>query len=438
MTQDTTFLLRILLLNYLNFFIECYAALNLTMFNCSKRPHYWIKLIFFALIAIPFYFLPDLNVGIFNLDYLIILTYCFVAALFLYKESILKNLLYIVSSFAIQHIAWNIMMAIFSVLPSDTQLYQLILIYLGSYFVVYGIVAYLFLYLFKKAMNVNTYWPVAITSIFLILLTYFLSAYLSDIKAYTIATRIYDILACLFALVVHFGLNIYTDHNNKKRELEKENLVLERNLTLKSKEQSITKETMEVLDQNVHEIRRELNKLLTLNEPNQKLDIIDQVSNTLNIYDKYVKTGNETLDLILIEHSLIAEKNHIVFSYLINPLSLSFMSKDDILSLFGNMLDNAIEGSLNEDKNNRLIRLNINEKGNFIYIHLENFCTKEIKFSSSGLPITSKSNKENHGFGTKIISKIVKKYNGNAVFKHTNNIFAINVVLPKQDNISAN
>ncbi len=57
---------------------------------------------------------------------------------------------------------------------------------------------------------------------------------------------------------------------------------------------------------------------------------------------------------------------------------------------------------------------------NQMVILVENYFLGDILFDNKGIPV---SQENGHGFGTKSILSIVKKYNGTAVFTHENNIF---------------
>lgn len=54
------------------------------------------------------------------------------------------------------------------------------------------------------------------------------------------------------------------------------------------------------------------------------------------------RTGNETLDIVLTDKLLYCEKNNVTITCIADGKSLSFMSEEDIYSLFGNALDNAV------------------------------------------------------------------------------------------------
>lgn len=51
-----------------------------------------------------------------------------------------------------------------------------------------------------------------------------------------------------------------------------------------------------------------------------------------------------------------------------------------------------------------------------------------------GLPVTSKMNKENHGYGLRNVRRIVGKYNGVLTLDTEDNHFIIGIMFPLSDN----
>ena len=83
----------------------------------------------------------------------------------------------------------------------------------------------------------------------------------------------------------------------------------------------------------------------------------------------------------------------------------------DLCSIFGNLLDNALEecGRLNTGE--RSIRLWSGLKGGYQAVQVENTC-RNIKRSGEYFYTTDKADKDNHGIGMRLIEQICKKYNG--------------------------
>ena len=107
-----------------------------------------------------------------------------------------------------------------------------------------------------------------------------------------------------------------------------------------------------------------------------------------------------------------------------------FMDTMDICSLFGNALDNAIECERKlTDKSKRMIHLTLTTQKQFLLFQVENYCTEPLNFRD-GLPVTTKGDAGNHGFGLKSIQLTAKKYGGSAVVQVNDNWFVLKVLIP--------
>ena len=71
--------------------------------------------------------------------------------------------------------------------------------------------------------------------------------------------------------------------------------------------------------------------------------ISKKIEKSVQIYSAIVRTGNEILDTILTEKSLICENSGIHINCVADGSLLAFMNPVDLYTLFGNALDNAIE-----------------------------------------------------------------------------------------------
>ncbi len=127
--------------------------------------------------------------------------------------------------------------------------------------------------------------------------------------------------------------------------------------------------------------------------------------------------------MVLSEKTLVCKKNKIRIVPIIDGSLLSFMDNSDIYSLFENALDNAIKAVKVEKEKCRSIFIKVIQKGDIVSIKVENYCSKNIEFEN-GLP-KSKEDNRYHGFGTKSIEYIVKKYDGNVSFKLENHVFSL-------------
>ena len=93
----------------------------------------------------------------------------------------------------------------------------------------------------------------------------------------------------------------------------------------------------------------------------------------------------------------------------------------DICSLFANLFDNAIEACQKlEDGEKRLITIRSGIKNEFFVLKISNSCNNLPDLKSGKKPKSDKGSKE-HGFGTKIIDSITRKYNGTFTLRFNDN-----------------
>ena len=72
--------------------------------------------------------------------------------------------------------------------------------------------------------------------------------------------------------------------------------------------------------------------------------------------------------------------------------------------------------------------INVKSVDNMLIIQADNYFVGNIKFDSDGLPITSKEDKNYHGFGIQSIKLLVEKYNGTLTTYVSDEIFHLNIL----------
>lgn len=236
--------------------------------------------------------------------------------------------------------------------------------------------------------------------------------------------HIYNILCCALALLMLFELP-------RRRSAENELTVLKQ-LQHREREQYLTaKENVELINVKCHDLKHQIRRLRA--GENVSGSALGELENAIDIYDSTYRTSNEALNVILMEKSLVCKKESVNLSCIIDADGLCFMSEADVYSLFGNMLDNAIEASRLLDADRRSVGLTVKRVRNFIAITIYNGFLGELKFEN-GLPVTTKSDKAYHGFGLKSIHSTVEKYDGVLRISAENGIFCLKILFPVEKN----
>lgn len=161
-----------------------------------------------------------------------------------------------------------------------------------------------------------------------------------------------------------------------------------------------------------HDINEHLSVLNTLIDENPK----KAKEYLKEIYEKeesaqYVRfSNNKILNILLSKKRALCVKQGIEF--IIDPIQadLDFIGNMDIVTLFSNLINNAIESSIkSEDKKIFLNIGTVNE--NFVVIKMDNSCDVKPVVINSKLR-TIKDNENLHGIGMNSIRRVVKSYNG--------------------------
>lgn len=239
----------------------------------------------------------------------------------------------------------------------------------------------------------------------------------SSLEAYVVF-NLFDILCCLFLMALQCEIA-------KKENEQRNNEIMKQILHQQKQQMKISKENIELINIKCHDIKNQL-AMLGSRVPE---DEIRELERAVNIYDTALKTGNEALDVLLMEKMMLCENKNIRLDCMIQGDMLSFMKQSDIYSLFGNAVDNAIEAvDKLKDADKRCISIKGREDKGMVIIHFENFYEGELSFDS-GLPSTTKADKRYHGFGMKSIRMITERYHGYFSVKAQNGVFMLNILL---------
>ncbi len=167
-------------------------------------------------------------------------------------------------------------------------------------------------------------------------------------------------------------------------------------------------------------------KVHSVNGEYEEIDrYLNMLDDDLTNVETVIKTGNRMADAILNSKlSLAAEKQIQVKAEAKIPVSLS-VSELDLCIVIGNLLDNAIDACRELPVEQRLIRVYMEMKGNYLYMVVTNTAAGAKKHSFS----TTKG--EGHGLGISRVDSIVKKYGGYVTRASEEEAFSTEVLLPQ-------
>ena len=177
-----------------------------------------------------------------------------------------------------------------------------------------------------------------------------------------------------------------------------------------------------------HDMTNHLQVLSNLPETEVK-DYVQQLLVDKAIRNPIAYTRDSVLNAVLSSKADFIEQNNIDFDYEISLEQDIPLSPTDKCALFGNLLDNAIEGCLKITQSRKIMLKITSSKGLFI-IKIKNTCQEEVSNSFQ----TSKSDKENHGFGIKSIKEVVARHRGTMEISTQSGWFEVFIVINNSAN----
>ena len=216
----------------------------------------------------------------------------------------------------------------------------------------------------------------------------------------------------------------------KKSALEKELFTMNMLMKQQEAQYELTRDNIDMINRKCHDLKHQVQALRSVADDESKERYLKELEKSVEIYGAIVKTGNEILDTLLSEKSLICEARDITIHCVIDGKKLFFMDSIDIYALFGNAIDNAIECVEKfSEKEMRFIDICVAEKQHFLYIRFSNPIERAPEYEDD-LPKTTKKNKQYHGIGLKSIRHIAEKYGGDISVSTEMNCFNLEVLLP--------
>lgn len=151
-------------------------------------------------------------------------------------------------------------------------------------------------------------------------------------------------------------------------------------------------------------------------------EYLEQIQNN----GKFTRSGNTVIDYLLESKLSGLEDTETVITG--SAQSLADIRDADLASLVGNILDNAIEAEENVSK--KRIELHFSSQNDNRIIICKNNIETSVLSENKGLKSTKRDS--NHGLGHQIVAEIVKKYNGLIDYFEDQQMFGVQIVLPKR------
>lgn len=399
---------------------------HMVSFSYKKKNMYTLRLVLSFLISLGILFaIPKFEFEISTVEYiyetffyviLSLLTYLNVR--FCYDVSKKESYFSLIAGYTIQHIGYTLFSMIDivflnSIKTANTFFEQYIFVRRLSFTPIF--IFYISIHHSKKEKGTE----LANRNILLILtFSLFSNVFLSlgiskklDILTYEMM-KMMNLLCCLLMMFVLFYLRRKV---SMQKEIMQLNLIQEEQARL----YKMNLNNREIMNVKAHDLKHQLSRINTLDNNTKK-----ELEKVVSLYDSEFSYKRESLNIVLQEKDVICRKHQIELNVLIEEQALNFISDTDLYSLFGNILDNAIEACL-KVSTDKLIILRVKNISNIIIIKEANNFNGELRIDKNGNALTTKKDDGFHGFGLKSIKMIAEKYNGEIEISSTESNFTI-------------
>lgn len=203
--------------------------------------------------------------------------------------------------------------------------------------------------------------------------------------------------------------------NVKKNKIEQENKLVSKEIL----------ENVSTLRQSIQNDASYLNNSLEVDE------IRTMMAEAIEKYKWVYQTRvceNQVVDALLLNKMTVAKDKHIkMYIQVVLPTDLE-VADLDIISLFSNLIDNAIEACCKLPEEKRFISVTAGTFVNAMYLRVENSKSEDVNLVLENVK-TSKKDKHLHGYGIRIVRKIVKQYDGNIMVENKKDRVAIKLYI---------
>lgn len=285
-------------------------------------------------------------------------------------------------------------------------------------------------YSLKKVSNVIAFVAIPLLAMMILYITMYVMILTNFQSNIIILLSIICVSMIVIAGIVWFMIA----RINKDNEIKTKLLLSEQKANLYKQNIISSNSQIETIKLLKHDMKNNISCIDALIEEenyDEAHNICHSLTNKYTSIGTIVNTENYLLNAVLNVEIEKAKSYGIPVKLSITNDLKMFKNSSDIISLIGNILDNAISYlSKNKVKNNE-INFSTGYEGSYSVIKCRNNILDSVLFNNPSLK-TDKKDKDNHGKGITIINSIAHKYNGDVIIKERNKEFIITVILDKR------
>ena len=239
------------------------------------------------------------------------------------------------------------------------------------------------------------------------------------------------LIVIVSVLLVSSLVILFIDH---ERQAVKNAELLE--LRSEQQKQQIDTQYLQIIEQNnknsailVHDMKNHLQHITSLADTQEVRSYVESIFQEVQSYGYIGMSKNKTLDLLISKYLNLCQGKGIKIDFDVKTANLSSVSPTDVSTIINNLLDNAVESA--EQSKAKTISVSIFKKQGFEILKIQNSCDTKPQTKNGNL-LTTKKEKQLHGYGTQSVIKTINKYDGMFDWEYSEGekIFTATVALP--------
>jgi len=157
-------------------------------------------------------------------------------------------------------------------------------------------------------------------------------------------------------------------------------------------------------------------------------DYLTRLLGDIGESEAYSSTGNIAVDSIINYKLRDVEDDDVKLDVKVAVPPDLQVEAADIVTILGNLLDNALE-AIAKVPDNKLLKLNVKFDGSGLLIRVDNTFNREVKYLGATKQIATIKTEDGHGYGLINIRQAAEKYKGYVKISHEGDVFSVLVFL---------
>lgn len=400
-------------------FFECFC-------NKKEIKEGWLLLLFSVItlfsVLINFKSLNNLSNLLVSFTLIVIISYLFTAKP---ERKVLVGILYAIFSIVIEVLIWFSITLFYNL---DTIVIDEYNFYIYFGLILFQLIRYVLTSFIKRHKNHTLILENKFVHLYIMVIPLLSIILLFIFVNHELENALVDYGFCYFFVIAVTTINIFVFYIFEKTEILYQEKIAATTALEKAKYKEVYYENLEKHMEEIKIIKHDLkNQLISitadLKDTNYKRveEAILLLASDITTSEQSIFTLNAGLNNLLNNKSQEFSANDIIYDFNINFPKETKISERDMISLIGNILDNAFEAELSVI-DHRYINLTLCYYNNSVLIVCENRIGKKFENLNS-----SKKDSQSHGFGLKSIERTIKKYLGGKRISFTDTYFRIEI-----------